>query len=370
MRDYDNDNPRRPKPTVHGFLKPIMWGIVLMTALVVSSSLQAQSARAVKPIGSSSSDGSQTGLTVKSVRFRNGTITMAGNLFLPDGFNETKKYAAIICVHPGGGVKEQTSGLYAKKLAERGFVTLAFDASHQGDSGGEPRFLEDPAARVEDIRSGVDYLTALTFVDRDRVGALGICAGGGYTINSAMTERRIRAVGTVSAVDIGATTRKGWDGTTPESEQLKLLEAVGKQRTAEATGSKPLYVNYVPESPDANTPRDLREARDYYRTPRGQHPNSTNQMWFGSLDKVVAFSAFDQVDKLLTQPLLLIAGSEAGSLWQSKDVYRLAKGPKELFIVKGATHMTLYDIPEHVAQAVDRLAPFYRENLAPSGSRP
>ncbi|RFU89133.1 alpha/beta hydrolase [Citrobacter gillenii] len=299
---------------------------------------------------------------VQSVYFKNGAIRMAGNLYLPEDFDKNKKYAAIIVAHPGGGVKEQTAGLYAQKLAKQGFITLAFDASHQGESGGEPRFLENPTERVEDIRSGVDYLTTLPFVAQDRIGALGICAGGGYTINAAMTEHRIKAVGTVSAVDVGLTTRKGWNGDAPVSEQLKLLVAVAKQRSAEANGAAPLYVNYVP-LPDAQTPRDLREAYEYYRTPRGQHPNSTNQLLFTSIDKNIAFSAFNQMGDLLTQPLLLIAGSDAGSLWQSRQAYELANGQKELFVVNGATHMTLYDQPEHVEQAVQKLSPFFKSNL-------
>ncbi|GAB3214729.1 alpha/beta hydrolase [Pseudaeromonas pectinilytica] len=344
--------------TKFNWRKSMKAGAVLTVALLLSS----QAAFAAGTADKDPLIGLNAGQQVQDVYFKNGAIRMDGDLYLPDGFDKNKKYAAIIVTHPGGGVKEQTAGLYAKKLASEGFVTLAFDASHQGDSGGEPRFLENPTERVEDIRSGVDYLSSLAFVSQDRIGALGICAGGGYTINAAMTEHRIKAVGTVSAVDIGLTTRKGWNGDVPVSEQLKLLDSVAKQRTAEANGAEPLYVNYVPQ-PDANTPRDLREAYEYYRTPRGQHPNSTNQMLFTSIDKMTAFSAFDQMGELLTQPLLLIAGSDAGSLWQSKQAYELANSKKELFVVKGATHMTLYDQPEHVDQAVKKLAPFFKQNI-------
>ena len=132
---------------------------------------------------------------------------------------------------------------------------MAFDASHQGESGGESRFLENPSERVEDIRSGFDYLTTLKFVDKNLITALGICAGGGYSINAAMTEHRIKAVGTVSAVDIGLGFRKGWNGDGTLPDQLKLLDSVAQQRTLEANGAKPLYINYVPEQPDANTPK-------------------------------------------------------------------------------------------------------------------
>lgn len=300
---------------------------------------------------------------MKSINFKNNAIEMAGSLYFPDGFSEGEKYAAVVVVHPGGGVKEQTAGLYAKKLAEQGFVALTFDASHQGASGGMPRFLENPAERVEDVRSAVDYLTTLGYVGSDRIGALGICAGGGYAVKAATSEQRIKAIATVSAVNIGDATRRGWNGDAPLSDQIATLKAVADQRTAEARGAEPMYVEYVPSVPDDKTPRDLREASEYYLTPRGQYPTSTNKLLFTSLDKMLAFDAFDQVSTLLTQPSLFIAGSDAGSLWHSKAVYEKAKGEKELFIVEGATHMTLYDAPAHVDQAVAKLSPFFDRSL-------
>lgn len=300
-----------------------------------------------------------------AVTFKNGSLKIAGNLFLPAKMEPNKKYPAIVVVHPGGGVKEQTAGLYAQKLAQQGFIALAFDASHQGASEGSPRFLEDPTARVEDIRSAVDYLTTLSSVDADKIGALGICAGGGYAISAAQTEHRIKAVAGISAVDIGLTFRTGWNGKGSLADQMKTLEAVGKQRTAEANGAEAIYVHYVPEAGELtpNTDRDMREAHEYYRTPRGQHPNSANQLLFTSFDKIMAFSAFSQIDTLLTQPILLIAGSEAGSRWQSEMAYKKATGPRELFIVKGATHMTMYDVPQDVQQAMEKLTVFFNKNL-------
>jgi fermentation-respiration switch protein FrsA (DUF1100 family) len=299
---------------------------------------------------------------MKSVEFNNSGIKMAGNLYLPDGFDEGAKYPAVIAVHPGGGVKEQTAGLYAEKLAAHGLVTLAFDASHQGASGGEPRFLDDPMRRVGDIYAAVDYLTTLPYVEADRIGALGICAGSGATVKATTTDRRIKAVGTVSAVDVGASFRKGWDGTGSESDQIATLEAVAKQRTAEAAGAAPVYVPYVPEVGDTTAPRDLQEAADYYRTPRGQHPNSPNTMLLTSASYLVAFTGFDRVESLLTQPLLVVAGSEAGSLWHSAELYAKAPGPKELVIIDGATHMDLYDGPR-VNDVMTKLAPFFTNSL-------
>lgn len=301
----------------------------------------------------------------KSVTFSNGNLKMAGNLYLSSGFEENKKYPALVFIHPGGGVKEQTAGLYAERMAGKGFVTLAFDASHQGESEGEPRFLEDPAARVEDARCAVDYLTTLPYVDAERIGMAGICAGGGYAVNAAQTDRRIKAVAGISSVDIGAFFREGFTGT-PASEQLKILDIVSRQRTAQANGAGPAYIPYVPESPelfDENTPTLMREGYDYYRTPRGQHPNSQNKMLLTSSDKLMAFTAFAQIPEYLTQPLLMIAGSQADTRHFSERAVALSQDPKELFLVEGATHIALYDIPQYVGQAVGKLTEFFGKNL-------
>lgn len=299
----------------------------------------------------------------QKVTFNNNNLKMAGNLYLPKGFDKNKKYPAIVVVHPGGGVKEQTAGLYAENLAASGFITLAFDASHQGESGGEPRLLDNPMNRVGDIYSAVDYLVTLSYIDGNRIGAIGICAGSGATVKAAMTERRIKALATVSAVDVGAAGRKGWDGK-GSINQIETLEAVAKQRTAEANGAAPLYVPYVPEVGDKTAPLDLQEAAEYYRTSRGQHPNSTNKMLFTGAGYAILFDGFGQADKLLTQPLLLVAGSEAGSLWHSEElIAKAGSKDKELFIIKGATHMDLYDGKQYFPQVTKKLTEFFGKNL-------
>ena len=303
-----------------------------------------------------------SGVTLKEVSFKNGAIDMAGNVFLPKTLEQDRRYAAIVVVHPGGGVKEQTAGLYARMFAEQGFVALAFDASHQGASGGMPRLLDNPVNRVGDIYSAVDYLTSLAYVDESRIGALGICAGSGTAVKAATTERRIKAIATVSAVDVGAATRKGWDGKAPVSEQLAMLDAVAKQRTAEAAGASPAYVPYLPQVGDKTAPRDLQEAADYYLTPRGYHPNSPNKMLMSSLSYLASFNGFDGVDTLLTQPLMIVAGSNAGSLWHSRELHTKAAGSKTLFVVDGATHMDLYD-GDGAAVAMQQLAPFFKTSL-------
>ncbi len=220
--------------------------------------------------------------------------------------------------------------------------------------------------RTGDIYSAVDYLTTLAFVDAERIGALGICAGSGAAIKATCTERRIKAVATVSAVDVGAATRKGWDGTAAEADQIANLEAVAAQRTAEADGAEPVYWPYVPRVGDTSAPSDLQEAAEYYLTPRGQHPNAPNKMLTDSLSYMVAFHGFDLVESFLTQPLLVVAGSEAGSLWHSAELYAKARGNKELVVIDGATHMDLYDGPR-VDEVLGHLSPFFADNLGDCG---
>lgn len=299
---------------------------------------------------------------VKAVSFSNRAISISGHLHLPDDFREDKQYPALVGIHPAGGVKEQTIGLYAKRLAAHGFVVVVYDSSYQGASGGEPRLLEDPTTRVEDARCAADFLTTLPYVDVERMGVFGICAGGGYALAVAQTERRFKAVAGVSPTPMGEAARSIFGRPIPAAELIKTLEAAAGQRTAEARGAKPAYAPFVPErfeDIDGNTPVMLREAYDYYRTPRGQHPNSKGRFLMTSLDKMLAFSTFDLIPDLLTQPLLLIAGSNADTKIFSEQAYALSKGPKELFVIEGATHVALYDVTDYVNQAVAKLATFF-----------
>ncbi|MFI6485111.1 alpha/beta hydrolase [Nonomuraea sp. NPDC050663] len=304
---------------------------------------------------------------MNAITFPNGSITMAANLYRPDGFDANGSYPAIVVVHPGGGVNEQAAGLYAAKLAELGFVALAFDASYQGNSGGEPHHLEDPYTRVEDVSAAVDYLQTLSYVDAERIGALGICAGGGYAVNAAMTDYRIKALVTVSAVNIGTSFRRGWYGTDSDAAAVPTLQALAQQRTAEtARGAEPAYLPYAPTETDEHTPRDLAEAGDHYLTPRAQHPNAKNTFLFTkSVSRIFTFDAFHMVEDLLTQPVLIVAGSEAGSLWMSTELHSRARSPKQLVVVEGGAHMDFYNVPKYVDRAVAEAAPFFTLHLAP-----
>ncbi len=301
---------------------------------------------------------------MEKVFYNNNGIKMAANMYYPENMDKTKKHPAIVLNHAAGAVKEQATGLYGQKLAENGFIALVYDASHQGESGGEPRYLENPAERVEDVRASDDYLTTLPYVDINKIGALGICAGGGYTLNAAMTERRIKAVVGVSLTDAGAAIREGWIGNTPVAEQIKLLEMVAQERTAVANGSDPVYGTYVPEKTDPNALVTMNEAYDYYRTSRGGHPNSKNKVLLMSLDKVMAFNAFQNIETLLTQPLLVVVGSKSDAYYLSQRAYnRAASNDKEFYVIEGATHVDMYDQLQYIDPAIAKISQFFSAKL-------
>lgn len=289
--------------------------------------------------------------------------TLAAVISFPPDFDVSKQYAAVVVSHPGGGVKEQTAGLYAGKLAESGFVTVAYDASFQGASTGEPRQLENPHIRTEDVSAVVDYLTTLDYVDSDRIGAMGICAGAGYTANAAINDPRIKAVGTVSMVNIGQMFRNGWTNDVADADAAPVLKMGSDARTADAAGTDNPFPLAPMKEEDAPN-EELRQAWEYYHTPRCQHPNAPGYMTSRSLSQIIAYDAFHKAEAFLTQPLLLIAGSEAGSKWMSEDLYeRAASADKSLHVVEGANHMELYDGANEVAEAVNALGPFFADKL-------
>ncbi|MEC3768788.1 alpha/beta hydrolase [Cupriavidus sp. SS-3] len=306
---------------------------------------------------------------METVKIKNQYWDIAADIHFPPGFDAKKKYPAIISAHPIGSCKEQTSGnVYGEALAKEGFVVLAFDASFQGASGGEPRYIEDPTLRVEDFRAVADYLVTLDYVDEDRIGVLGICGGGGYSINAAMTERRIKAVGTVTGVNYGRLMREGFSGYDP----VGALEAMAKQRTAEARGAKLRVDDLLPSSPEEAKKRglteiDVFEATEYYRTPRGRKPHGANRSLFSHQGAAVGWDAFHLAEVLLTQPLMVVVGDKVGAFGAYRDgceiIGRARSQKKELVVVEGWSHYDLYDKPEPVSKALARLIPFYKENL-------
>jgi fermentation-respiration switch protein FrsA (DUF1100 family) len=307
---------------------------------------------------------------MKTVSFKNKTWNVAANLHFPDGFDESKKYPAIVVAHPISSCKEQTAAIYASKLAELGYVCLAFDASTQGASGGPGQYLEDPAARVEDFRCAADYLVTLGFVDENRIGVLGICGGGGYAVNAAMTERRFKAVGTVVGANYGRLCREG--DLTPDAA-IKALEGISAQRTAEARGAETAITTYIPQSKAqldsyGITDVDVVEAVDYYTTQRGEMPGSPNRLNVVSTGAAFTWDAFHLAEQLLTQPLqIIVGGGKAGAFGSYRDGFELfnkaRSANKNILVVPGATHYDLYDKPDCVDQAVAKLKAFYGENL-------
>lgn len=302
-----------------------------------------------------------------NISFKNGTTDVSGCIHLPPDFDANKTYAAIVIATPGSSVKGQIGALYGDKLAAQGFVTLAFDPSYQGESGGAPRDLEDPAARVEDIRCAVDFLMTLPFVAEESVGLLGICAGGGYAINAALTEHRFKAVGTVVAVNIGNAFRRQ-----PAAVIHETLAAVGKQRTLEARGGAQRRDPWIPDSlEDAKaagvTDPDTLDAVTYYRESGWRNAHSGNRLYFRSHGLLLGFDAFHLVPDLLTQPLqVIVAGRRGttGSFDDGKTLFDSARTDKDFFVIDGAGHYDMYHKPEYVDQAIERLVQFFKRHLA------
>lgn len=299
----------------------------------------------------------------QNVTFPSAGVEIAGHLYLPEA---PGPHPAVVVGHPAGGVKEQAAGRYARLLAERGFAALAFDAAFQGESGGLPRGLEDPAHRVEDLKAAVSFLTTRSEVDAERIGALGICASGGYVIPAAATDHRIRAVATVSAADIGRMFREGADGTQDPAVVQGMLDAAAAARTAEARGEKMTSFPIFPptaEEARATGGQHGFEGFEYYRTERAFHPRSAAEFTWDSLDRIVAFDAFRFIGLVAPRPLLMIAGTEAVTKHMTTDAFANAAEPKRLRWIEGASHVDLYDREQHVGPAVDELAAFFAARL-------
>lgn len=307
----------------------------------------------------------ENGVKMQKVTFRNRfLIDVVGDLYLPEDYDGTKKYAAIIVGHPFGGVKEQTSGLHARKLAELGYVTLAFDASYYGESGGYPRRIESPETRVEDFSAAVDFMSNHPAVDAGRIGVIGICGGGCYSVSAAQIDHRIKALATISMYDMGRARRQGVGDVMTYEQRMQSLDAIGEQRTAEYGGAARKDIRALPEKVDEHTPKYAIDFLDYYDNPqRGQHPNSTGYYSYTSLAPMMNFFPFAQIETISPRPLLFIVGENAVSAYFSEDAYAKAAEPKELFVVPGATHVDLYDRPEYLEITLPKLDRFFKQYL-------
>ena len=305
------------------------------------------------------------GVKKQKVTFHNRfLIDMVGDLYFPANYSPAKKYAAIIVGHPFGGVKEQTSGLHARKLAEIGYVTLAFDASYYGESGGYPRRIESPEVRVDDFSAAVDFLTNHPAVEADKIGVIGICGGGCYSVSATQIDHRIKALATISMYDMGRARRQGIGDTQTYQQRMSILDEIGRQRTAEYGGAARKDIRTLPEKVDENTPKFAIDFLDYYDNPeRGQHPNSTGYYSYTSLAPMMNFFPFTQIETISPRPLLFIVGENAVSKYFSEDAYEKAAEPKELFVVPGATHVDLYDQPEYLKITLPKLDTFFKQYL-------
>ncbi|WP_227995201.1 alpha/beta hydrolase [Oceanobacillus sp. CFH 90083] len=307
-------------------------------------------------------------VTHEKVTFENRLgIELVADMYVPNGANASEEMPAIIVGHPFGAVKEQSSGLYAQEMAERGFVTVAFDASYNGESGGEPRNIASPEAFVEDFSAAVDFLGTRDLVDRDRIGVIGICGSGGFTINAAQVDPRLQAVATVSMYDMGRAHREGLglipvsDEVMTEEEWELALEEAAEQRWVEAEGGEPvqdLIGNAVELKPSQEAAAE--EFAEYYATSRGEHPRSL-PMSMTSRGALMNFFPFEQIETISPRPILFVAGENAHSRSHSEDAYELAGEESELYIVPDAGHVDLYDDMELIP--FDELESFFQENL-------
>lgn len=288
-------------------------------------------------------------------------INLVADLYIPRNVDRSRRYPALIVGHPYGAVKEQTSGLYAQTMAERGFIAVAFDASYNGESGGQPHFIASHEAFVDDFSAAVDFLGRNPLVDRDRIGVIGICGSGGFSLAAAQIDPRIKAVATVSMYDIGQAQRQGLAATLDRVAMKKSLEAIAAQRWAEADGAERAMVIGTPELITAASSDIDREFYDYYRTPRGQHPRSTTAMTRIGSAPMMLFSAFENLDWISPRPVLFITGDRAHSRIFSEQAFAKASEPRELFIVPGAGHVDLYDRVNLIPW--EKLTSFFTQHL-------
>jgi uncharacterized protein len=304
-------------------------------------------------------------VTRQKITFKNRYgITLAGDLYLPKN-RGSQPLAALAISGPFGAVKEQSSGLYANILAERGFATLAFDPSYTGESGGEPRNVASPDINTEDFSAAVDALGLQPAVGRNRIGIIGICGFGGMALNATAVDKRVKAVATTSMYDMSRVMSKGYNDVVTLAQRTDSLEKISLQRWADAEKGAPAFGPLInPEKLGGNEPQFVVDYFDYYRTPRGFHPRSPNSNGAWTATNALSFMnmpLLTYIREISPRPVLLIAGEKAHSRYFTEDAYKAAAEPKELMIIQNAVHVDLYDRVNIIP--FDKLTSFFNENL-------
>jgi fermentation-respiration switch protein FrsA (DUF1100 family) len=308
-------------------------------------------------------------VTLQKVTFKNQyQMNVAGNLFIPKNIDRNAKNLAIVVGHPMGAVKEQSANLYATKMAEQGFVAMSIDLPFWGESDGQPRNLVSPDVYAEAFSAAVDFLGTQPFVDRQRIGAIGICGSGSFVISAAKIDPRMKAIATVSMYDMGAANRNAQNQSLTVEQRKQIIAAATKQRYVEFTGGETQYTSGTVHKLTPSSNPIEREFYDFYRTPRGEYtpkggsPRLTTHPTLTSNVKFMNFYPFNDIETISPRPMLFITGDVAHSREFSEDAYKRAAGPKELFIVPGAGHVDLYDRVNLIPW--DKLQSFFNQHLA------
>ncbi|MCE2612514.1 alpha/beta hydrolase [Flavobacteriaceae bacterium D16] len=342
---------------------------ILMNMLTLNQTIKAQSEK--NPFGlvykgaiTENVDGE---VNLHPVTYQLNGLQIAANVYTPANYNAAEKYPTVVVAHPNGGVKEQVAGLYAQRLAEEGYISIAADAAYQGASGGIPRNVDIPQNRIEDIHGMADFISQYPGVDMAKLGLLGICGGGGYSLKAAQSDKRFKAIATLSMFNSGVVRRNGFMNSQLNTIQERLKQA-SDARAQETGGGEIIYAANGPMITDEEAldkvPFDLyREGYMYYGNTHA-HPNSTFRYTMSSLMYLMTFDAASNMD-LIDQPLLMIAGSKADTYYMTDEVFEKATRAKakELFLIEGASHIETYWKPEYVNQAINKLADFYQNNL-------
>jgi len=340
--------------------------IIMVTTISIVSSAQTKLANPFGLVyGDAITENVPGKVNIHPVSYKLNGINIAANVYTPANYDPSKTYPAVVVAHPNGGVKEQVAGLYAQRLAESGYIAIAADAAYQGASGGKPRNVDKPAFRIEDIHGMADFITQYAGVNTNRLGLLGVCGGGGYSLKAAQTDKRFKVVATLSMFNSGVVRRNGFMNSGVSTIQQRLKQAT-EARALEAVGGEVRYVGDTKMTDEeiAKLPFDLyREGYEYYGKTHA-HPNSTFRYTTSSLLDLMAFDAATNMD-LINQPLLMMAGSKADTYYMTDSAFNLATGTKdkEIYLIPGATHIQTYYVPEYVAQAMKKLNEFFGKFL-------